>query len=117
MIHAGPIRPQHDRMRDVDPNARQTKQNKMKKLFADRTIENNPRVVGDFERKELNKTTGEMETVIDKYSVGEISGEYFRVMPTSGKEVLFLQSLPRSKRHAPASGHGVIVAASAINGI
>ena len=74
-------------------------------LFTIRRVENNPVViVGD-----------NYDTNRPSFTAKPLVGKFYRVSPTTGREVSALQMLVhQSEKYAPAAGNGVIVTTAAL---
>ena len=73
----------------------------MTKLFPDRILVKNPSVI--IRREDPKKDDFYFET-------RQLSGLYYRVIPSNGKEVFFLQGLPKNVFvYVPAEGTGLIL--------
>ena len=78
----------------------------MSKLFQERVVENNPKVLLRQDNPVKNEFTFKMQ---------ERVGKFYRVIPTNAKEVLYLRALQKGYDYfAPAEGDGLIVSAHAI---
>tara|TARA_Y100000817_G_scaffold314877_1_gene315697 strand:+ start:6434 stop:6685 length:252 start_codon:yes stop_codon:yes gene_type:complete len=81
----------------------------MKKLFQQRSVETNPTVLIRKEHPLKN----------DFFFIHKkLVGTFFRVIPTTGKEVFFIQGLIKNATvFTPESGNGLIISPSCLKGI
>jgi len=78
----------------------------MKKLFAKRAVEVNPKVLIRKDEPTKNDFGFIRKTLV---------GTFFRVVPSTAKEVLFIQALPKNYLvFTPEHGNGLIISPSCL---
>tara|TARA_R100000657_G_C4568938_1_gene35276 strand:+ start:131 stop:409 length:279 start_codon:yes stop_codon:yes gene_type:complete len=82
---------------------------KMNRLFKNKTVEVNPTVLVRQDHPSKNEFT---------FSKKKLVGVFFRVAPSTAKEVLFIQGLPKnSVVYTPDEGDGLIISPSCLKGM
>lgn len=70
-------------------------------LFKDKELVHDPKVIIRKDNKSKNDFT---------FSIKQLDGSFYKVIPSTAKEVFFLQSLPKNIfKYAPAEGDGLII--------